>query len=63
LDCFGSSGIWASISDSLGDPSIQAGPAAVAFLLGFVGGFGGPLLLDRVLQIQRKPEAAAAVTS
>jgi hypothetical protein len=53
-------GVWASVSDSLGDPSVQAGPAAVAFLLGFVGGYGGPVLLDRLLHIQRKPEMAAA---
>jgi hypothetical protein len=51
-------GIWASLSDSLGDQTIQAGPAAVAFLLGFVGGYGGPVLLDRILQIQRKQETA-----
>jgi hypothetical protein len=62
LGLFRQFGIWASLSDSLGDQSIQAGPAAVAFLLGFVGGYGGPVLLDRVLQIRRKPEAAAAVT-
>jgi hypothetical protein len=60
LGLFRQFGIWASVSDSLGDPSIQAGPAAVAFLLGFVGGYGGPLLLDRLLQIQRKPEAPSA---
>ncbi len=55
--------IWASLSTSMGDASIQAGPAALAFLLGFVGGYGGPVLLDRVLRIQRKPEAAAAAAT
>lgn len=55
--------IWASLSTSMGDASIQAGPAALAFLLGFVGGYGGPVLLDRVLRIQRKPEAAVAVVT
>jgi hypothetical protein len=63
LGLFRQFAIWASVSDSLGDPLIQAGPAAVAFLLGFVGGYGGPVLLDRVLQIQRKAEGAAAATS
>jgi len=55
-------GIWASVSDSLGDSSVQAGPAAVAFLLGFVGGYGGPILLDRMLRIKRKPAASATAT-
>jgi hypothetical protein len=63
LGLFRQFGIWASISDTLGDSSIQAGPAAVALLLGFVGGYGGPLLLDRLLQIQRKENNEVTVTS
>jgi hypothetical protein len=63
LGLFRQFGIWASISDTLGDPTIQAGPAAVAFLLGFVGGYGGPLLLDRVLQIKRGENNEVTATS
>jgi len=62
LDCFGSSAFglrFRFIGRSL-DPGGSCGRGVSARIR---GGFGGPLLLDRVLQIQRKPESAAAVTS
>ncbi|HEV8041024.1 MAG TPA: hypothetical protein VGP62_19285 [Bryobacteraceae bacterium] len=56
LGLFRTLGIWPAISNTLGDSSIQVGPVSVAFLVGFLGGYGGHSIIDRLVQLPNQAQ-------